>query len=67
MEPEVIAARHEELMGLQRPISRDKLEALLKVLEPYGIKELVQSGLVAMGRGARSITDRSLRPAERTA
>ena len=43
--------------------SRDKLEALLRVLEPYGIKELVQSGMVAMGRGSRSISDRSLRPA----
>ena len=40
----------------------DKLEALLRVLEPFGIKELVQSGLLAVGRGARSITDRSLRP-----
>ena len=29
----------------------DKLEALLRVLEPYGIRELVQSGMVAMGRG----------------
>jgi acetolactate synthase-1/3 small subunit len=46
---------------------RDKLEALLRVLEPYGIKELVQSGMVAMGRGARSISDRSLRPADRSA
>lgn len=27
VDPEVIAARHEELMDLQRPISRDKLEA----------------------------------------
>ena len=41
----------------------DKLAALLDVLEPYGIKELVQSGLVAIGRGPRSITDRSLRSA----
>jgi acetolactate synthase-1/3 small subunit len=41
----------------------DKLEALLRILEPFGIKELVQSGLVAIGRGARSITDRSLRSA----
>ena len=41
----------------------DKLKALLEVLEPFGIKELVQSGMVAMGRGARSITDRSLRTA----
>jgi acetolactate synthase, small subunit len=39
----------------------DKLDALLRVLEPYGIRELVQSGMVAMGRGARSITDRSIR------
>jgi acetolactate synthase-1/3 small subunit len=39
----------------------DKLEALLRVLEPYGIRELVQSGVVAVGRGARSITDRSSR------
>ena len=45
----------------------DKLEALLKVLEPFGIKEIVQSGMVAVGRGARSITDRSLRSVERTA
>ncbi|MFF0297089.1 acetolactate synthase small subunit [Kitasatospora sp. NPDC004615] len=45
----------------------DKLEAMLKMLEPYGIKELVQSGLVAIGRGARSITDRSLRALDRTA
>jgi acetolactate synthase-1/3 small subunit len=39
----------------------DKLDALLRVLEPYGIRELVQSGMVAVGRGARSITDRSIR------
>jgi acetolactate synthase-1/3 small subunit len=45
----------------------EKLEALLRVLEPFGVKELVQSGMVAMGRGPRSITDRSLRSAERTA
>ena len=47
--------------------SRDKLEALLRMLEPFGIKELVQSGMVAVGRGPRSITDRALRPADRTA
>ncbi len=42
--------------------SRDKLEAMLRVLEPFGIRELVQSGLVAINRGGRSITDRSLKP-----
>jgi acetolactate synthase-1/3 small subunit len=41
----------------------DKLEAFLRVLEPFGIKELVQSGMVAIGRGPRSITDRALRSA----
>src|SRR3954454_9562522 len=34
----------------------DKLDALIRVLEPFGIRELVQSGLVAVGRGPRSIT-----------
>src|SRR5690348_11070624 len=41
----------------------DKLEAFLKVVEPFGIRELVQSGLVGLGRGSRSITDRALRSA----
>ncbi|SDS33709.1 acetolactate synthase small subunit [Paraoerskovia marina] len=38
----------------------DKLAALLGALEPYGIREIVKSGTVAVGRGARSITDRAL-------
>jgi acetolactate synthase I/III small subunit len=45
----------------------DKLTALLRVLEPFGVKELVQSGVVAVGRGSRSITDRALRPVDRSA
>jgi acetolactate synthase I/III small subunit len=43
--------------------SPEKLSALLKVLEPFGIRELVQSGMVGIGRGNRSITDRALRSA----
>ncbi|WP_375399352.1 acetolactate synthase small subunit [uncultured Amnibacterium sp.] len=39
-----------------------KTAALLKVLEPYGVRELVQSGLLAIGRGPRSITERVPRP-----
>lgn len=38
-----------------------KVEALRDVLEPFGIKEIVQSGTVAIGRGSKSITDRALR------
>lgn len=32
-----------------------KFEALLRVLEPYGIREIVQSGLVSLSRGPRGI------------
>jgi acetolactate synthase-1/3 small subunit len=47
--------------------SAEKLDALLRTLEPFGIRELVQSGVVAVGRGSRSMTDRALRPIDRTA
>lgn len=46
--------------------SHDKLEALLEVLAPHGIKEIVQSGVVALGRGGRGISDRAIRGLERT-
>jgi acetolactate synthase-1/3 small subunit len=45
----------------------EKLEAFLRVLEPFGIRELVQSGIIAIGRGGRSITDRTLRPVSKPA
>jgi acetolactate synthase-1/3 small subunit len=35
-----------------------KIQALLRILEPYGIKEIAQSGLLAIGRGGKSITER---------
>ena len=35
-----------------------KVQALLRVLEPYGIKEIAQSGVLAIGRGGKSITER---------
>ncbi|WP_296182361.1 acetolactate synthase small subunit [uncultured Mobiluncus sp.] len=34
-----------------------KHAALLRELEPYGVREIVQSGNVAIGRGSKSITD----------
>ena len=40
----------------------DKLAGFLAVVEPFGIRELVQSGMVAIGRGSRSISERTLRP-----
>jgi len=57
-----------EAVTIEATGGSDKLEAMLKMLEPFGIKELVQSGMVAVARGTRSITDRNaLRPVERTA
>ena len=45
----------------------EKLQALLAVLEPFGIVETVQSGTVAVARGSRSLTggDRGLRSVDR--
>ena len=40
----------------------DKLADFMRMVEPYGVRELVQSGMVAIGRGSRSITERTLKP-----
>ena len=46
----------------------DKLQALLAVLAPLGIKEMAQSGTVALGRGPRSMSGAgTLRPVDRSA
>jgi acetolactate synthase-1/3 small subunit len=56
-----------ESLTIEATGTADKLAALVGMLEPYGVRELVQSGMVALGRGAPAITDRSLRSVERTA
>ena len=40
----------------------DKLSDFLRVVEPFGIRELVQSGMVTIGRGPKSISERPVRP-----
>ncbi len=40
---------------------RGKVDAFLRAVEPFGIKELAQSGMLAIGRGGKSITERVLR------
>src|SRR5215470_4761025 len=45
-----------EALTVEATGTADKLDALRRMLEPYGIREMVQSGMVAIGRGARSIT-----------
>ena len=37
----------------------EKLEAMIELVTPYGIREVVRSGTIALGRGAASITDGS--------
>lgn len=43
-------------MTVEASGTTDKLQALVKMLEPFGVREIVQSGMVALGRGAKSIT-----------
>lgn len=56
-----------EALTIEATGPRDKLAAIIKMLEPYGIRELVQSGTVALGRGPRSMVQSALRSVERTA
>ncbi|GDY31843.1 acetolactate synthase small subunit [Gandjariella thermophila] len=50
-----------EAVTIEATGTADKLDALLRMLEPYGVREMVQSGMVAIGRGARSITATAVR------
>ena len=50
-----------EALTIEATGTSDKLSALLRMLEPYGVREIVQSGMVAVGRGVRSITATSPR------
>jgi acetolactate synthase-1/3 small subunit len=57
-----------ETVTLEATGTPDKLQALLAVLAPLGIKEMAQSGTVAVGRGPRSMSGTgNLRTVERSA
>lgn len=50
-----------DTVSLEVTGEQGKLAALRELLEPYGIKEIVQSGTVAIARGGKSITDKTRR------
>lgn len=43
-----------------------KIQAFLRIVRPYGIRELAQSGLLAVGRGSKSMTERVTKPNDKT-
>ncbi|CDO27271.1 acetolactate synthase small subunit [Mycolicibacterium porcinum] len=45
-----------ESLTVEATGTAEKLEALLRVLEPYGIREIAQSGMVSVSRGPRGIS-----------
>lgn len=50
-----------ESLTIEATGTADKLDALLRMLEPFGVREMVQSGMVAVSRGPRSITATAVR------
>lgn len=56
-----------EAVTIEATGGHNKIGALLTALEPYGIREIVQSGVVAISRGSRSMTDRALERIARSA
>lgn len=48
------------VLTIESTADSDLIEGLLVALTPFGIKELVQSGLVALERGTAALSDRTL-------
>jgi len=48
-----------EAITIEATGTPDDLERMVMLLEPFGIREMVRSGTIALARGARSITDGS--------
>ena len=45
-----------ESLTIEATGTQEKIEAFLRVLEPYGVREIVQSGVVSLSRGPRGMT-----------
>ena len=48
---------HPEALTLEATGTPEKLEALVEILTPYGIRELAQTGMVGIARGKHTIED----------
>ena len=51
---------HPESLTIEATGAEGKLEALLRLLRPFGIIELVRSGAVAVTRGPRALSEKVL-------
>lgn len=54
----IVDVDHESIT-IQAAGKPDDLQRMIALLEPFGIREMVRSGTIALGRGSRSITDGS--------
>jgi acetolactate synthase-1/3 small subunit len=45
--------------------SQDKIDSLLAMVRPFGIRELVRTGAIAMTRGSTSMSGKGISPVER--
>lgn len=50
-----------DAMTIEATGNGDKIAALLRMLEPFGIREIVQSGMIAIGRGSRALNASPIR------
>ena len=50
-----------EVLTLEVTGNDQKVQAILTALAPYGVKEIVQSGIVAIGRGPESMSEKMRR------
>ncbi len=48
-----------ETLTIQASSSPAKLDSLLKLLEPFGLREIARTGTIALSRGSKSILDGS--------
>src|SRR6059058_1827191 len=57
-----------ESLVIEATGTEDKIESLLEVLKPYGVSEMVRTGLVAMARGTDAVAkDKSVARSSRVA